>query len=302
MNVAICYSKKSPRGDHILECFEKGVNRCGDSTHRVKQVSDLEYLRKCDVAVMYGWYNPNLGVGSKKAIRARTSYIMQSMKRRVIVIDTAFIGSDNYLSIGFDGIKNYADFNIKGPMPDDRWQLISKEENLVLKPCRPYNENGHILIIGQNRFGVSTYDIDVWKWHIETAEQLLKITSNREIRFRIHPRGRFAQALKDFPDDKRITFSQDNKPFSEDLKNCFCVVTYTSNAVCEALLNGIPAITLCVGSPAWDITGHSISAIEDVILKPREEWLHTLCYKQWSIPEIKKGLPWQFLKSGVKLS
>lgn len=291
MNVAICYSKKSPRGDHILECFEKGVNRCGDSTHRVKQVSDLEYLRKCDVAVMYGWYNPTLGVGSKKAIRARTSYIMQSMKKRVIVIDTAFIGSDNYLSIGFDGIKNYADFNIKGPMPDDRWQLISKEENLVMKPLRPPPEKGHILLIGQNRFGVSCHDIDIYKWHTEMAKYLLDIHYDREIRFRCHPRGRFKQALEDFPQNKRMTFSYDNKPLSEDLVNCAIMCCYTSNAACQAILEGIICEVYSAGNIVRPFTAGTIT---------RSQFFYDLCYKQWSIPEIKKGLPWQFLKSGVK--
>jgi hypothetical protein len=295
MNIAICSSNKSPREQEIIKAFHQGIKshlKKGDETLLVNSVPTCEkYVPRCQVALMYGWFNPLKGAGSKKAIRHR----VVDLCKKVIVIDSTFIGSDNYVSIGINGIKNNADFCIKQPMPDDRWELISQKENLQLKPWQPHTENGHILILGQNRFGVSSYDIDVWKWHIEIATELLKIT-NREIRFRIHPRGRFAQALENFPKDKRITISQDNKPLKEDLKNCHCAITYTSNAACEALLEGVSVISIGKGSPVYDITDHDLSCIETVISYNREQWLYDLCYKQWSIEEIRKGLPWLHLR------
>lgn len=307
MKVAVCYSKKTPRETEIIKAFHQGIKASSkDQVLVVNNVSTCKaIIPQVDVAVMYGWFNPTLGVGSKKAIRHKVYDILKEKGKQVIVIDTTFIGSDDYVSIGIGGIKNYANFCIpKEGCPSDRWELIKRKENLELKPWREWPNNGHVLIIGQNRFGVSSYDIDVWKWHVEIAEQLLGITQ-REIRFRIHPRGRYAQALAEFGNcakDPRVTISQDNKPLKEDLKNCHCVITYTSNAACEALLEGIPVIALSKGSPTYDIAYEELFLVEhlkvysDVLLKKREQWLFNLCYKQWAIDEIRKGLPWLHLK------
>lgn len=300
MKVAICHSKKTPRETEIIKSFHQGIKY--SSKDQVLVVNDVpsckSIIPQVDAAVMYGWFNPTLGVGSKKAIRHKVYDILKEKGKQVIVIDTTFIGSDDYVSIGIGGIKNYANFCIpKEGCHSDRWELIKRKENLELKPWRLFTPDGHVLIIGQNRFGVSSYDIDVWKWHVEIAEQLLNLTQ-REIRFRIHPRGRYAQALENFPKDPRVTISQDNKPLKEDLKNCHCVITYTSNAACEAILEGIPVIALSKGSPVWNISYKEITLVEHLInvKYSREQWLFDLCYKQWSIDEIRKGLPWLHLK------
>lgn len=305
MKVAVCYSKKTPRETEIIKAFHQGIK--ASSKDQVLVVNNVQTCKaivpQVDVAVMYGWFNPTLGVGSKKAIRHKVYDTLKEKGKQVIVIDTTFIGSDDYVSIGIGGIKNYANFCIPSDVYlPDRWELIKRKENLELKPWREWTKDGHILIIGQNRFGVSSYDIDVWKWHVEIAEKLLQLeqSRNREIKFRIHPRGRYAQALENFPKDPRITISQDNKPLKEDLKNCHCVITYTSNAVCECLLEGIPCLTLSKGSPAWDITFHSLDYIDDPPHTDRRtQWLFDLCYKQWSIDEIRKGLPWLHLKKCI---
>jgi len=76
-----------------------------------------------------------------------------------------------------------------------------------------------------------------------------------------------------------------------DLLNAWCVVTYSSNIAVEALIMGIPVVTLgpCVAS--------NLSTPLEAIESPhypdnREEWAQRIASNQWTLDEIRSGECW----------
>ena len=98
------------------------------------------------------------------------------------------------------------------------------------------------------------------------------------------------------------------------LENCWCVVSYTTNGAVDAILNGIPVICLSDQNITYNIADRCLSNIDnpiipsddnDVItsdnrlLLSRKQWCYNLAYAQWSVKEIKEGLPWKHFKKNL---
>lgn len=67
------------------------------------------------------------------------------------------------------------------------------------------------------------------------------------------------------------------------------VVTLNSSVAVEAVLLGIPTVTMDEAAMAWDVTAH---AAHETTTPDRTAWLHWLAWTQWSYDEIREGTPW----------
>jgi len=82
------------------------------------------------------------------------------------------------------------------------------------------------------------------------------------------------------------------RPLVADLEDAHCVITHTSNAAVEAILNGVPAIT------TGDCCASHMSGSDPVnVEKPfypdgRMEWASILANNQWTLDEIRRGVCW----------
>lgn len=70
------------------------------------------------------------------------------------------------------------------------------------------------------------------------------------------------------------------------------VVTLNSSVAVDAVLNGIPTVSMDEGSMAWEVTSHT----EEVMKPDRRPWLNWLAWTQWSHDEISEG-KWAHLLS-----
>ncbi len=77
-------------------------------------------------------------------------------------------------------------------------------------------------------------------------------------------------------------------PLASNFLNCRVAVTLNSSVAVQAVMQGIPTVTMDEGSMAWDVTGHKPSR---VITPDRELWCHWLAHTQFSHDEIAEGLP-----------
>ena len=86
-----------------------------------------------------------------------------------------------------------------------------------------------------------------------------------------------------------------DRPLAVDLRDCFALVTYTSNAAVEAVLAGVPVI--CTGPCAAQTMGLSDPRkIESVVRPPgRVRWIAVLAANQWTLNEIHAGVAWASL-------
>jgi len=178
-------------------------------------------------------------------------------------------------------------------MPDDR----RKAEGWEFKGWRKPTKDGHVLIAGSSlKYHVYHNLEHPTKFWQDVVDRLHALTK-REILYR--PKKSWHEAEK-LPGSEFST----EIGIRADLRGAHAMVTYGSNAVMEALFDGIP--TICLGEAV--IAPISSRALEDVN-NPREasvEEVHTLlndlAYCQWSVSEINDGKFWGMLDGSIQIS
>ena len=88
-----------------------------------------------------------------------------------------------------------------------------------------------------------------------------------------------------------VSVKGDPRPLAERLKDCWCVVTWTSNVAVEAICAGIPAF-VSRHSAAAPVAG-PLDQLEYLIDSPpmpyRDRWAWSLAYGEFSVDEIASG-------------
>lgn len=87
-----------------------------------------------------------------------------------------------------------------------------------------------------------------------------------------------------------------NHPLMLDLKDAHCVVAFSSNTAVDALMEGVPVITMsdCAASR---MGRHDPCHVENLFYPDdRMEWAGVLAANQWSLDEIAKGMCWEKIK------
>ncbi len=164
--------------------------------------------------------------------------------------------------------KNGRQAEIPSPLekiyPDDRWRKL----NLELKPWKRTGRN--IVIIPLTGAIASFYGIDPSKW-LDLITQEVSRHTNRPIIVKQKGDGNICDILQD----------------------CWCVVTHSSNSAADALLAGIPIITL--GESACETVSWAMEDIEQPWWPEREHWANALAYNQFNLDEMRNGAIWQVL-------
>lgn len=134
-------------------------------------------------------------------------------------------------------------------------------------PLEPWRTGKRVILCGQ----VGAYSPD---WFSE--EGWYSAVSDHCTHFRPHPMGDNPTGL----------------PTATDFSDCKVAVVLNSSIAVQAIMAGIPVVTMDAGSMAWPITGHTI---DDIRTPDREEWCHWLAWCQWSHDEIEEGRLWDSL-------
>jgi hypothetical protein len=50
----------------------------------------------------------------------------------------------------------------------------------------------------------------------------------------------------------------------------------------------------------YDVGNHSLKDIEQPLMPPREQWANKLAYTEWTVPEIREGLPWNRIRTRLE--
>jgi hypothetical protein len=85
-------------------------------------------------------------------------------------------------------------------------------------------------------------------------------------------------------------------PLQQDLGRAGICVTYSSGSTIDAVLAGVPCITMDQGNLAYPISEWDIENIKDPYIATKIEvrnWLLQLAYSQWNLEEIAQGKAWQ---------
>ena len=211
-------------------------------------------------------------------------------------IDTGYFGNFNdYYKTDFNLRKkvfhrisfNKMQIDSLKKVGDERYlktlELIKKDYSLSKDDfIKPWKKNGSNIIIcpPSSKVG-SVFGINIDQW-IENVIIEIKKYSDRKIVIRKKPESR----------SERFKWNTIQAALDDDV---FILVTYNSIAATEAILHGIPALTLGPNA-ATPISISKIENIESPIYPDRQLWLNNLCFNQFHIQEFKDGIVWDILK------
>lgn len=137
------------------------------------------------------------------------------------------------------------------------------------------NDNGFILVCPPSKKAMKQYGEDLDEWMKETQERITELT-DRPVKVRLKPqRG----------ERKHI-------PITDDFDKAYCVVTHNSNAATEAILYGVPVISLTENNAARMICNGSLNDINNLnrpSITERTRYVAHLSYCQFTPAEMRSG-------------
>lgn len=154
---------------------------------------------------------------------------------------------------------------------------------------RPWRETGsHILLAGMGDKGSQAEGYQPEQWERWAIAEIRKY-SKRPIIYRPKPSWKTAKPIAG------TIYSEKKIEVETHFRDCWAIVTHHSNVAVDGLVAGIPAF--CWGGVALEMSLQDLSRIESPYFPDgRAQWMADIAYTQWSIAEMRAGLPWQHLK------
>jgi phosphohistidine swiveling domain-containing protein len=147
----------------------------------------------------------------------------------------------------------------------DRWETLKI-------PLRPWKRTGRNVVVCPMTGAVGDFlNINTRKWIETVTDELRKYTERPII---VKPKG--------------------DVDISEMFEDAWCVVTHSSNAAVDAVLAGVPVVTL--GDSACEQISWGLSDIESPFWPERDWWCHKLAYHQFTLDEFRNGVAWKILE------
>lgn len=242
------------------EAFEQGLRRAGYSLVSSGHVGVRE-----DLLVIWNRYGAFAAMADSWERQGGT----------VLVCENGYIGKDEedrqYYAISVHGHNGSGWFPVGA---EDRFSKL----NINLQEWR--TEGEHILVCGQRGIG-TTEMASPPNWHDDMARNLRKIT-DRPVKVRLHP-GNHAPAV----------------PLSDDLRNCWACIIWSSGSGVQSLVKGIPVY---VDAPHWICECAAVDADEFHAVAPmtddgaRMKEMHRMAWGQRSVVEIESGEPFATIR------
>lgn len=288
----------------LLRYFSQGARVCGD---RVTDCNEYHYSLS-DVAVMQGWSNAESAelLRPHLALRKRIIHQQRKHQRHVVVVDSnlfLYANTENplhYLRYSFDGIFPATGIYCDSQPDPGRWQQISRDLGISLKPWRTSGD--HVLLLLQRNGGWSMGNYNVVEWANNTVKKLRQHT-DRPIVIRTHPGDKAARdyiaSFNHTGEFKNVTISN-NHNLLDDLKNCWAAVNHNSSPVVGAAIEGVPIfVTDPERSQSAEIANLDLSLIESPNLPDRQAWVERLSMSHWKFQELQDGSCWRHMRKFI---
>lgn len=267
---AAVYTSNSTRGvvsGHMI-AMSAGLVRHGVDVSYFHGVPDLA----ADFAVCWGW---------RKGMRIRAG----GFTKPILVMERGYFPDRfEWTSLGWDGLNGRARWNGAHDRGERFWR------NFGHLACEWERYNGYTLIIGQVEGDAALHGVDFARWVRETMDEADRL--GQLVYFRAHPeavrRNQIIPVTRDF-----ILGGTLQEAFSGAGR----VVTFNSNTGVEAVLAGIPTVTMDEGAMAWPVTSHSLHA--PLVMPDRSEWFRDMAWRQWSMDEIASGFAWEIVREAM---
>jgi len=180
----------------------------------------------------------------------------------------------------------------------DRWSELQNKYSIEVRDWQRYGD--YILfslqLNGDSALNRLLYNnIDYKDYCYKKILEIKKYT-DRKILIRNHPLdasvGKFLKTK--FENDLQIEFS-DKENLYADMNRSWCMVTYNSTSCVEAMLYGLPVITLDSSAITHSLN-FSLNNIENSLEPDRTDLLKKIAFMQWTGKECTSGYLWKLLK------
>ena len=187
--------------------------------------------------------------------------------------------------------KNYIE---KSRAVNTRFEVLM---NRIPQNCRdeltpqPWQYEGkHILVIPPSYHTARWYGIDRIEWEKDIVKKLKRYT-RKDIVVR-----------QKFKDDKDWSPDRKETPLSDDLKDCYAMVSFHSMCAVHAVMAGVPSFC-SEHSPAYPVSLglNELDQIKDPLYTgERNDWVKSLMCAQFTLDEMQKGRAWSHLNGENK--
>lgn len=290
----------NPEKPMILDNFISGVNSVGDRgiAHRGNDIIP------CDVALIQGFVHEHGKTAPHLQLRQSAINFQKKQGKRSLIVDSnLFLYADpgntkRYLRYSFDGVFPTTGFYFDKDVDPNRWDRISKNMNLNLKPWR--TSGNHILICTQRNGGWSMRGLDVMQWLDQTIHSIRQYSKNRPILIRTHPGDKKARTYIRI-NHKNVRLS--TRPLlTDDLRDAWASVVYNSSPSVASVIEGIPSFLTDPQpqhSQSFEVSNLSLENIENPKMPDRQHWIEKLAMCHWNFEELKSGEAWKFFRQYI---
>lgn len=252
----------------VFDAFEEGIKSLGHES-----VTENE-----DVAVIWSvlW--------SGRMRNNRTVYHkFKNLGKPVVIIEVGNLKRGKTWRISLDHINGLGNFGNTLDLDPSRPQKLGVE----LKPL-PEKRRGEILIACQHQESLQWEGMPIMRtWCEQTIAEIRKRT-NRRIIVRPHPRSPFTFNVPNilFERPQKLAGTYDD---FDIFYNYHCVINHNSGPAVQAAIQGVPV--LCDHSSLAAPLSINWENLENPVLPDRTEWFLKLCHTEWTVEEIRKGVP-----------
>ena len=269
MNISIFNKFGALNSVPVFEAFREGCKR--------NRIRVTEHDSAADVAVIWS----QLWTGRMAPNRAVWQEFTAAGKP-VIVMEVGQLMRGVTWKLGINGVNARA-----------QWGEGSQENRAKLLSVRlqPWHQGDHILIAMQRT------DSEQWAG-LPSAEQWLRQTvdrirahTDRPIVVRPHPRQRLAPISGvQIQQPQALRGTYDEFDFRSNIGRAWAVVNENSGPGSQAIIDGVPAF-VGADSMAVPVANTDFALIEKPRMPDRSAWLEQLCHTEWTVSEIRSGLP-----------
>jgi hypothetical protein len=189
--------------------------------------------------------------------------------RPFLQIDNGFIQSAKGTLIGYYRIS----YRSLSPV-----MLHNAPPSRIKVQMAPWRQKGQHLILALPGMGFGrAIGLDMPQW-IHLSQTMLRRATRRPIIVRPKKSGRTIDA---------------------DMRNCWALVTHSSNVAVDAVLSGIP-VFVAPTSPAAPVGNIDLAKIERPEMPERGPWLDSLMAQQFTIDEMRSGLALEYMRMVIR--
>ena len=293
-------TNKNPEKPLILDNFLQGVKASGDHAIAHTGMNAVP----CDVALIQGFVHEHGKSAPHLQLRQHAIALQKENNRRSLIVDSnLFLYADpnnikTYLRYSFDGVFPTTGFYFDRNVDPARWQKISADLGIWLKPWRTQGE--HILICLQRHGGWSMGGLDVQTWLDQTIAQIRQHSRKRQIVVRTHPGDKKIKSILKIY-GKGVHLSG-NERLVDDLRGAWATVVYNSSPSIASVIEGIPAFVTDPNpqrSQSYEVANTDLSRLETPEMPDRQTWIERVSMCHWNFNELRSGEAWKFFKQYI---